>query len=73
MEDMEWYSSNRSVKIDCEEALDVLRQAGIVVHDLSQPMDDIAAANGTTPRAIAELVMSVARPTPIEEADALPD
>ena len=64
MEDVERYSTQRSITIDCDAALVALRQAGIVVEDPSQPLDDIAAANGTTPRAIAEVVLSVARPAP---------
>ena len=62
MEDVERYTAQRSVSIDCGEALAALRRVGISVEDPSQPLDDIAAANGTTPRAIAEVVMSVARP-----------
>ena len=64
MEDVERYATQREIAINCEEALSALRQAGIRVEDPSQPLDDIAAANGTTPRAVAEVVMSVARPMP---------
>ena len=64
MEDVERYATQRAIAINCEEALSALRQAGISVEELSQPLDDIAAANGTTPRAVAEVVMSVALPVP---------
>jgi hypothetical protein len=62
MEDVELFTTQTLVTIDCDEAVEALEQAGISVDDPSQPLDDIAAANGTTPRAIAEVVMSVARP-----------
>lgn len=62
MEDVERYTTERSISIDCDEAVAALERAGIYVEDPSQPMDDIADANGTTPRAVAEVVMSVARP-----------
>jgi hypothetical protein len=73
MEDVELYTTQRSVTIDCDEAVAALIQAGINVEDPSQPLDDIAAANGTTPRAIAEVVMSVARPAPEATEDSLPE
>jgi hypothetical protein len=73
MADVDRYASDRLVAIDCDQALSVLRQAGIHVDDLSQPMDDLAAANGTTPRAVSEIVMSVARPVSDDNAEALPD
>lgn len=73
MENVEQYANQRSVSIDCEAALSTLRQAGILVESISQPMDDIAAANGTTPRAIADLVMSVARPGADDRHEALPN
>jgi hypothetical protein len=72
MEDVELYSNQRAVSINCDVAMSALRDAGIVVNDPTQPMDDIAAANGTTPKAIAELVMSVARPVTDDTLQALP-
>jgi hypothetical protein len=73
MEDVEWYTSRRSISIDCDEAVSALRRAGITVEDASQPLDDIAAANGTTPRALAAVVVSVARPVSDAAGEALPD
>jgi len=64
METVEQYNSQRLVVVDCDEAVSALRQAGIDVEDVAQPLDDIAAANGTTPQAIAEIVMNIARPVP---------
>ena len=54
-------ASEAALSVDCEDALHALRNAGIAVEDISQPLDDIAAANSTTPRAIADVVLSVAR------------
>jgi len=72
MEDVELYANHRVVTINCDVALSVLREAGVVVDDPTQSMDDIAAANGTTPKAIAELVMGVARPVMDDTVQALP-
>lgn len=73
MESVVRHVGDRSVSIECDEALSILRKAGIVVEDVSQPLDDIAAANGTSPKAIAELIMSVAQPASEDSAEALPD
>jgi len=73
MEDVERYTSQRSVSIDCDEAPSTLRNAGIIVDDISQPLDDIATANGTTPRAVADVVMSVTRPVSEIPAEVLPN
>jgi hypothetical protein len=62
MVDVELYTNQRLISIDCTAALSLLSEAGIEVEDSTQPLDDIAAANGTTPKAIAELVMSMAQP-----------
>ena len=72
MEDFERLESQRLVAIDCDEALQALRAEGLGVEGLSQRLVDIAVANGTTPQAIAAVVMKVARPlTPQEAAAAL--
>ncbi|MGW8265085.1 MAG: DUF4405 domain-containing protein [Longimicrobiales bacterium] len=72
MEDFERLESQRLVSIDCQEALQALRAEGLAVEGLGQRLVDIADANGTTPQAIAAVVMEVARPlTPQEAATAL--
>jgi hypothetical protein len=72
MEDFERLESQRLVAIDCEAALQALRARGFGVEGLNQRLVDIADANGTTPQAIAAVVMEVARPlTPQEAAAAL--
>jgi hypothetical protein len=53
--------------VDCDAARTALEDAGIRVTDLSQPVLDIASANGITPLAISEIVTSVARPATPEE------
>lgn len=73
MEDVEWRATQRSITINCDDALSALRRAGIDVEDTSQPLDDIAAANGTSPRAVAEVIMTIARPTPAAAEDSPPD
>ncbi len=73
MEDVERFSTRRQISIDCDKVLAALRQAGITVEDTSQPLDDIAAANATTPKALADLVMSIARPVSNDVEEALPD
>jgi len=72
MEVAEEFANQRSVTIDCDEALSVLQSAGIEVNDPSQPLDDIAAENGTTPRDLADLVMSVARTASSQSGGAEP-
>lgn len=72
-EDVGPFTNNSAISIDCDEALTVLRDAGVVVDDPSQPIDDIAAANETTPKAIADLMMTAARPAAEGEAEVLPD
>lgn len=62
MEDFERLENRRLITIDCTEAQAALREAGIEVEDLSQQLLDIARANATTPQALAEIVLSVARP-----------
>jgi len=71
MEDFERLEYQRLVTIDCVEALAALRDAGIEVEDESQQLLDIARANSTTPQAVAEIVLSVARPRDpeIDETD----
>jgi hypothetical protein len=61
MEDFERLESQRLVAIDCDAALAAIRAEGIVVGGTGERLVDIAEANGTTPKAIAALVMSVAR------------
>ena len=70
MEDFERLESQRLVSIDCDEALQALRAEGLGVEGLSQRIVDIADANGTTPQAVAAVVMQVARPLTPQEAAA---
>ena len=62
IQEAERYTGKSSISVDCADAVAALRQSGIAVEDVSQPLNDIAAANGTTPRAVADVVLSVARP-----------
>jgi hypothetical protein len=62
MEDFERLEHERLVTIDCAEAMAALRDAGIEVEDESQQLIDIAHANSTTPQALAQIVLSVAKP-----------
>jgi len=70
MEDFERLESRRLVAIDCDAALAQIRAEGLAVEGLDQRLVDIAETNGTTPQAVAAMVMSVARPLAPEEAAA---
>jgi hypothetical protein len=59
--DFERIERQREVTIDCGEAVAALEDVGIVVQDQGERLVDIAEANSTTPKAIAEVVLSVAR------------
>jgi hypothetical protein len=67
MEGFERVEHTRHVTIDCEEAASALRAAGIKVDDTSTPLIEIASANSTTPQALAEIVLSVAREREVAE------
>ncbi len=72
MEDFERLENERLVAVDCEEAVARLRSEGFAVEGLNQRILDVANANGTTPQAVAAVMMEVARPlTPQEAAAAL--
>jgi hypothetical protein len=62
MEDFERLEHQRLVTIDCAEAMAAVREAGIEVEDESQQLIEIARTNSTTPQALAQIVLSVARP-----------
>ena len=62
MEDFERLEHQRLVTIDCDAVLVAFREAGIEADGVAEKMIDIADANGTTPQALAEIVLSVARP-----------
>lgn len=68
MEDFERLEHQRMVKIDPDQALSALRQAGIEVEDVSQRIIDISERNSTTPKALAEIILTAAKPAP-QEAD----
>ena len=62
MEDFERVENQSLVTIDCIEVLAELREAGIRVESPSQQLIEIAHANSTTPQALAQVVLSVAKP-----------
>lgn len=62
MEDFERLEHQRLVTIDCEAVLEALRESGVEVDGVAETIIDIADANSTTPQALAEIVLSVARP-----------
>jgi hypothetical protein len=62
MEDFERLENRRSVVIDCDAALEALRSRGLAVEGLDQRMIEIAQANGTTPQALAAIIIQVAEP-----------
>jgi hypothetical protein len=70
MEDFERLENQNLITIDCGEALAALREAGIEVEDESQQLLDIARANSTTPQALSEIILSVARLRDPERDDA---
>ena len=53
--------------VDCQEAMIALDAAGIAVGDSSETLIDIARANGVTPQAIADIVISVGQPVRAED------
>jgi hypothetical protein len=65
--DFQRWEGEGPVIVDCEEARGALGAAGVVVEGLSQRIIDIADANGTTPQAVAEVILTVARPATPEE------
>jgi hypothetical protein len=50
------------VTVDCEAAVAALEAAGVAVDSRTDRIIDIATANGVTPQAIADIVLSVAEP-----------
>jgi len=65
--DFQRWEGEGAVVVDCGEAQAALEAAGIGVEGQAQQILDIARANNTTPQAIAEIVVSVARPATPEE------
>jgi hypothetical protein len=55
------------VIVECGAAQTALETAGMEVENSSQRIIDIARANGTTPQALADIILSVARPATPEE------
>ncbi len=68
--DFQRWEGEGAVIVDCEEAQVALVGAGMVLEGPTQQLIDIAQANGTTPQAIADIVLSVARPATPEEVAA---
>lgn len=62
MEDFVRLEEQRLVSIDCSDAVAALREAGVEVDSMKQVLLDIAHSNGTTPQALAEIIVSVANP-----------
>ena len=62
MEDFERLEHQTLVTIDCDAVLAAFRDAGIAADGLDETVIDIADANSTTPQALAQIVVSVARP-----------
>lgn len=60
MEDFERLEHGRRVSIDCESALAELRDRGLSVTDLREPIIDIARTNGITPQDVAKIISAVA-------------
>ena len=77
MEDYFRLETSEHVIIDPDDALMALREAGFLVEDTNQRLNDIARVNSTTPKALSEIIIGVARPvaetdasvTPVGEAD----
>lgn len=65
--DFQRWEGEGAVIVDCEEAYVALGAAGMVAEEPTQRIIDIANANGTTPQAVAEVILSVARPATPEE------
>jgi hypothetical protein len=65
--DFQRWEGEGVMMVDCEEAMEALASAGMVVNDASQAVLEIAEENGVTPQVIAEIVLSVARPATSEE------
>jgi hypothetical protein len=70
MEDLERSENQRLIAIDCDAAVQALRDRGLAVESTNQRIVDIAEANGTTPQDISAIVLGVARPMTPEEAAA---
>jgi len=67
--DFQRWEGEGPVIVDCEEAQVALVEAGVVLEGPTQRLIDIAQANGMTPQAVADIVLSVARSaTPQEMA-----
>jgi hypothetical protein len=62
MEDFERLENQRLVRIEPNEALMALRKAGIDIEDVSEQLIDISKRNSTTPKALSEIILTVAKP-----------
>jgi hypothetical protein len=70
--DFQRWEGEGPVIVDCEAAMAALEAAGLVVTGPEQRIIDIAEANRTTPQAVADIIVGVARPaTPDEVAAGL--
>lgn len=70
MEDLERSDNQRLIALDCDAAVQALRDQGLTVEGTGQRIVDIAEANGTTPQAVSTIVLGVARPLSPDEAAA---
>ncbi|MBT8398153.1 MAG: DUF4405 domain-containing protein [Gemmatimonadetes bacterium] len=65
--DFQRWEGEGAVVVDCDAAVVRLRDAGFGVEDQTQTIIEIARANGTTPQAIADIVLAAARPATADE------
>jgi len=70
MEDLERSDNQNLVAVDCDAAVQALREKGWTAESVDQRIVDIAEANGVTPQDVSAIVMGVARPLTPEEAAA---
>ena len=70
LEDFERLEAQRLIAVDCDAALEAMHTRGLAVASTRERLIDIAEANGTTPQALAAIVMSVSREVSPEEAAA---
>jgi hypothetical protein len=68
--DFQRWEGEGAVVVDCDEALAALGEAGMVVDSPTERIIDIARSNETTPQAIADIIIGVARSATPEEVAA---
>jgi hypothetical protein len=68
--DFQRWEGEGPVIVDCEDAIEALLASGLAVEGPDQRIIDMADANETTPQAIADIIVAVARPATPEEVAA---